>query len=86
MIVLPGDVELKMMLGAIKPVSETFHVDWKTIRRMWQRALSNFNNPDIKSVISSPKKKIPVLLNSGFVKTFVMLFCSFPSIRGGQSD
>jgi hypothetical protein len=26
-IVLPGDVELKMMLGAIKPVSEVFHVD-----------------------------------------------------------
>ena len=25
--VVPGDVELKVMLGAIKSVSETFHVD-----------------------------------------------------------
>ena len=57
MVVLPGDVELKMMLGAIKSVSETLHVDQKTIRKMWQRAHANFNNPDIKSVISSPKKK-----------------------------
>jgi hypothetical protein len=38
-------------------VSETFHVDRKTIRKVWQRALPNFNNPDIKSRISSPKKK-----------------------------
>ena len=57
LMVVPGDVELKLMLGAIKSVSETFHVDRKTIRRIWQRALANFNNPDIKSLISSPKKK-----------------------------
>ena len=57
MIVLPGDVELKLMLGVIKSVSETFHVDQKTIRKIWQHALVNFNNPDIKRLISSPKKK-----------------------------
>jgi hypothetical protein len=32
-------------------------VDQKTIRSNWQRTLANFNNPDIKSLISSPKKK-----------------------------
>jgi hypothetical protein len=57
LIVVPGDVELKLMLGAIKSVSETFHVDRKTIRKIWQHALVNFNNPDIKRLISSPKKK-----------------------------
>jgi hypothetical protein len=55
--VVPGDVELKLMLGAIKSESETFHVDRKTIRKVWQRALANFNNPDIKSLLFSPKKK-----------------------------
>ena len=57
LMVVPGDVELKLMLSPIKSVSETFHVDRKTIRKIWQHALANFNNPDIKSVISSPKKK-----------------------------
>ena len=38
LMVVPGDVELKLMLGAIKSVSETFHVDQKTIRKIWQRA------------------------------------------------
>jgi hypothetical protein len=47
---VPGDVELKLTLGAIKSVSET-------IRKILKRALANFNNPDIKSFISSPKKK-----------------------------
>ena len=55
--VVPGDVEFKLMLGAIKSVSETFHVDRKIIRKIWRPALANFNNPDIKSLISSPKKK-----------------------------
>jgi hypothetical protein len=45
---VPGDVELKL----------SFHVDQKTIRRkFWQLALANFNNPDIESFISLPKKK-----------------------------
>jgi hypothetical protein len=56
LMVVPGDVEFKLMLGAIKSVSETFHVYRKTIRKVWQRALANFHNPDIKSLISSPKK------------------------------
>jgi hypothetical protein len=53
--VVHGDVELKLMVGAIKSVSESFHVDQKIVRH--QQALVNFNNPDIKSLISSPKKK-----------------------------
>ena len=58
LMVVPGHhVELKWMLGVIKSVSETFHVDQKTITKIWQRALANFNNPDIASLISSPKKK-----------------------------
>jgi hypothetical protein len=38
LMVVPGDVELKLMLGVIKSVSESFHVDRKTIRKIWQRA------------------------------------------------
>jgi hypothetical protein len=34
LMVVPGDVELKLMFGAIKSVSETFHVDQKTIRKV----------------------------------------------------
>jgi hypothetical protein len=45
------------MLGAIKSVSEIFHVDQKTIRKIWLRALANFNNPDITSLISLSKKE-----------------------------
>ena len=86
LMVVPCDVELKLMLGAIKSVSETFHVDRKIIRKIWRPALANFNNPALKSLTFSQKKKeIPVILNRVFVKTFVMLFCSFPSIRGGPS-
>jgi hypothetical protein len=59
----PGNVELKLVLGTIKSMSELLHVDQKTIRKIWyrkkiwHRMLANFNNPDIKSFISSPKNK-----------------------------
>ena len=88
LMVVPGDVELKLMLGAIKSMSETFHVDQKTIRKIWQPTLANFQQSRYKERDTfTQKKEIPVVLNSGFVKTFVMLFCSlFPSIRGGPSD
>jgi hypothetical protein len=56
LMVVAGDVELKLMLGAIKSVSVSFHVDRKTIRKIWQRTLANLNNLDIQSLISSPKK------------------------------
>ena len=57
LMVVPGDAELKLVLGAIKSVSDTYHVDRKTIRRIWQRAVANFFNPDIRSLVSSPNIK-----------------------------
>jgi hypothetical protein len=33
LMVVPGDVELKLMLGTIKSVSESFHVDKKQLGR-----------------------------------------------------
>ena len=57
LMVVPGDAELKLVLGAIKSVSDTYHVDQKTIRRIWQRAVANFFNPDIRSLVSSPNIK-----------------------------
>ena len=56
LMVVPGDAELKLVLGAIKSVSDTYHVDRKTIRKIWQRAVEFFLI-QIKSFISSPKKK-----------------------------
>ena len=57
LMVVPGDPELKLVVGAIKSLSDTYHVDRKTIRNIWQRAVANFFDPNIKSLISSPKKK-----------------------------
>jgi hypothetical protein len=57
LMVVPGDVELKLTLCAMKSVTESFHVDQKTIRKIWQRTLTKFNNADIKSFVSSRKKK-----------------------------
>jgi hypothetical protein len=71
--VVPDDVELKLMLGAIKSMSESFHVYQKTIRKIWQRALKSFNNPDIESFTSSPKKKeTPV--NSSYARLVSVYF------------
>ena len=42
LMVVPGNAELKLVLGAIKSVSDTYHVDRKTIRKIWQRAVEMF--------------------------------------------
>jgi hypothetical protein len=57
LMVAPGDAELKLVLGAIKSVSDTYHVDRKTIRKIWQHAVANFFDPNTQSLVSSPKIK-----------------------------
>ena len=45
--VKPGDPEMKLARGAIKSCADAYGVDRSTIRKVWQRALANYLNPDI---------------------------------------
>jgi len=53
----PDDAAMKLGRGAITAAADAFHVSRITIRKIWQRALANFRNPNIRSFISSPCKK-----------------------------
>ena len=55
--VKPDDPELKLARGIITATAQRFNVDRSTIRLVWQRALANYQNPNIRSFISSPLKK-----------------------------
>ena len=55
--VKPDDPELKLARGIITATAQRFDVDRSTIRLVWQRALANYQNPNIHSFISSPLKK-----------------------------
>jgi hypothetical protein len=55
--VKPGDPEMKLARGAIKSCADAYGVDHSTIRKVWQRALANYLNPDIRAFRSSPQRK-----------------------------
>ena len=55
--VKPGDPEMKLARGAIKSCADAYGVDRSTIRKVWQRALANYLNPDIRAFRSSPQRK-----------------------------
>jgi hypothetical protein len=85
--VKPGDAEMNLQRGAIKSCADTYNVNRFTIRKVWQRALENFRNPDIRAFISSPQKKAEMVdHSSGFATTFAKLSTTFHSIREGPSD
>jgi hypothetical protein len=50
---VPGDAELKLVSGAIKSVSDTYHVIQKTIRKIWQSLVSS---PKIQGNSGRPQK------------------------------
>ena len=53
----PGDADMKLARGSIKSCSDTYDVHRRTIMRIWERALSNYRNPNIGAFISSPQMK-----------------------------
>jgi hypothetical protein len=55
--VKPGDPDLILGRAVITSTAQFYDVNRKAIRGVWQRALSNFRNPNIRAFISSPQKK-----------------------------
>ena len=55
--VKPGDADMNLQRGAIKSCVHTYDGNRLTIRKMWQRALANFRNPNTRACISSCPKK-----------------------------
>ena len=53
----PDDPEMKLERGAIKSAAEVYHVDRLTIRRIWQRALANYHDPNVRAFVASPQRK-----------------------------
>jgi hypothetical protein len=53
----PDDPDLKLGRGVITATANSYHVSRITIRKVWQRALANYRNPNIRSFMSSPQKK-----------------------------
>jgi hypothetical protein len=80
--VVPGDVELKLTLGAMKSVTESIQLDPQTIRKISQRALKNFNNADIESSIFSQKKKE----NSRRFFVYSLNICIFSCFMGHRMN
>ncbi|KAI2507526.1 hypothetical protein MHU86_6914 [Fragilaria crotonensis] len=50
-------VEGKFRRGVVSAVANTFHVHESTIRRIWARALANFQDPEVRAFRASPQKK-----------------------------
>lgn len=55
--VTPGDNNFKLVRGVVNDCANTYGVNRFTIRKIWQRALANYANPNIRAFISSPRKK-----------------------------
>ena len=43
--------------GTINAVAEKFHVHPRTLRRVWARAQSNYNNPMVRQYDAPPSKR-----------------------------
>ena len=50
-------VDGKFSRGTLKLVAGDYHVCPRTIRRVWERARQNFENPEVRQFRSSPRKK-----------------------------
>ena len=46
----------KFARGVLTALAEEFHVSYWTIRRVWKRAIQNFEDPTIRQLRSSPRK------------------------------
>lgn len=57
LVVKPDDPDMKLPRGAIKSCADTHNVTRWTINRIWERALANYRNPNIRAFRSSPEKK-----------------------------
>ena len=56
LVVKPDDPDMKLPRGAIKSSADTHNVTRWTINRIWERALANYRNPNIRAFRSSPQK------------------------------
>jgi hypothetical protein len=52
-----GNLLGKLRHGAITAVANTYNVHHQTIKKIWERARENFQNPDVRAFRASPKKK-----------------------------
>ena len=59
--VKPGDPEMKLACGVIKSCADAYDVKRFTIRKVWQRVLKNYRNPNIQAFISSSQEKADVV-------------------------
>ena len=51
----PNDLK-KLRRGAITDIARRFHVHHRTIRRVWARAVENYENPHVRTLRASPRK------------------------------
>ena len=47
---------MKLPKGVLTAVASEFRVSHDTTRRVWKRAMENFNDPDVKQFCASPQK------------------------------
>ena len=52
-----GDLVGKLRYGALSEIARTFHVHPRTIKRIWERALQSYQNPEVRAFRCSPRKK-----------------------------
>ena len=51
-----GHRNAKFAPGVLTAVAEEFHVSHHTIRRVWKRAVQNFEDPNVRQLRASPLK------------------------------
>ena len=52
-----SSIDGKFLRGTLMAVAGKFHVNRRTICRIWARAQENFENPDLRQFRASPRKK-----------------------------
>ena len=55
---------MKFPRGVVTKMASEFRVSHDIIRRIWKRAVENFNNPDVKQFCASPPKNQQLWLAS----------------------
>ena len=72
--------------GTVTVVANEFYVCSKTIRRVWARALENFQNPEVWQFRSNTKKNVVDAIKSGTMRKYAKQFACFLFFRGKQSE
>ena len=78
---------MKFPREVVTAMASEFCVSHDIIRRIWKRAVENFNDPDVKQFCASPQNSTFVVgLTSGIVMNFWRLSKQCPAIDKKSSD